>query len=464
MKEIKTVLFLIYHRQQVRNILRNDAFNAFANRPNLRIVILTAKHRVALFQKEFGRENVLVEGIEDIPEPFSFLDRFFRHLSFFYVDTKLVRHNRKRFILAAGGSRFHFFYAMTGITIVGNLQPLRFFLKFLDRQLIRRKDYHQCFDKYCPNLVFLPHVSSRFDRAFIRTARSYGVPSVGMINSWDTIGFAKYPIRGLSDFLLVHNEIIKEEAMTYLDAKPSRVIPVGMPHFDHYVNHPRSSRESFFKKIGLDPNKRLLLFAPFFDTAWQVVSILQDAIVSGELPRDVQILVRQHPTKDMEAGDLKLTPGISVMEKPVTYHEEGEVSYSEIMKEDMEHLADSLYHSDVTFNVASTMSIDAAAFDKPIINVAFDGWEERPFYQSVKQFYEESRVHYVPVMQSGGVRIAHNRDEMITYTKMYLGDPRMDQAGRKKIVEEQCWKLDGKAGQRIFDFLLRSVNLKTHVA
>ncbi len=153
-------------------------------------------------------------------------------------------------------------------------------------------------------------------------------------------------------------------------------------------------------------------------------------------------------------GDLKLKKDISVTEKPITYIESHNVKYSEVEKRDMEHLADTLFHSDVTINTCSTMSIDAAAFDKPVINIVFDGHEKKPYYDSVRQFYDETRIHYVPILKSGGVRLANNKEELIKYINMYLENPDLDREGRKKIIEEQCWKLDGKSGERIFNYLL----------
>jgi CDP-glycerol glycerophosphotransferase (TagB/SpsB family) len=135
----------------------------------------------------------------------------------------------------------------------------------------------------------------------------------------------------------------------------------------------------------------------------------------------------------------------------------GEKKYTEILRKDMDHLADSLYHTEMTISTASTMTIDAAAFDKPSINIAFDGWEEKPFHESVRRFYAPSHAHYQPIVKSAGVRIAYSFDELIKYIHMYLEDPSIDKEGRARIVREQCYKLDGKSGERIANFILESL-------
>lgn len=453
---MKTVFLPIYRRQQARNVLRNAAFRNFASQADVRIVIFTAHEKVEQYREEFSNnfDTVIVEGTDIVPEPLSLLDRFFYHLSYFYVDTKMVRHNRARFILHEQKRPIKYAVSLAGITIIGRLGFLRRAFKKLDMLLIKPSYYGEFFDAYHPDVVFVPHLASKIDRMFIRNARRRRIPSIGLVNSWDTITMSKFPIRLLPDILLVHNFIIKQEAVRYLDMPESSTQVIGMPHFDHYVQGARSPREVFFRRIGLDPHKRLILLAPFFTTAWQIADIIQKAILSGELPDNAQLLIREHPAKEMDKGDLVIDRRVTVIEKPVSVMEYKGVQYNEVLKNDMNHLADTLYYSDVTINTCSTMSIDAAAFNKPIINIAFDGYEQPPFYESVLQFYDETRIHYLPILKSGGVRLAHDKDELIQLINRYLSDPHLDSTGRERIVREQCYKLDGKSGERMFDAIL----------
>ncbi|PIT90998.1 hypothetical protein COU17_02775 [Candidatus Kaiserbacteria bacterium CG10_big_fil_rev_8_21_14_0_10_49_17] len=446
---MKTIFLPIYYRQQARNVLRNAAFSKWVATGKVRVIIFTASEKCQQYREEFSGPHVRIEPLKDIPDPYSFLDKLFRHLSYFYVDTKLVRHNRARFILHGDKKVLKYYWSLLGITVFGNVRPLRRFLKWCDKRFVGAPYYGEYFEKYHPDVVFVPHLASKIDRMFIRHAHKRNIPTVGMINSWDTIGFSKFPIRVLPTTLLVHNYLIKKEAERFLDMLEEHMTVIGIPHFDHYATA-RSEREIFFKRIGLDPNKRLILFAPFFDTAWQIAAIMQDAIVAGHLPADVQILIRQHPTKDMDMGELKLIDGITVTEKPVSECSGDTKTYTEVLKGDMEHLADTLHFADVSVNTCSTMTIDAAAFDTPIVNIAFDGWENPPFYESVLQFYDESRVHYQPILKSGGVRLAYSPEELIDHLNTYLKDPSLEREGRKRIVAEQCVWLDGRSGERMF--------------
>jgi hypothetical protein len=40
-------------------------------------------------------------------------------------------------------------------------------------------------------------------------------------------------------------------------------------------------------------------------------------------------------------------------------------------------------------------------------------------------------------------------EELLKYINMYLENPSLDKEGRKRIINEQCYKLDGRSGERI---------------
>ncbi|MDB6036889.1 MAG: hypothetical protein JWM99_730, partial [Verrucomicrobiales bacterium] len=72
--------------------------------------------------------------------------------------------------------------------------------------------------------------------------------------------------------------------------------------------------------------------------------------------------------------------------------------------------------------------------------------------QSCLRYYDYE--HYKRVVQTGGFKISRSIDELVQHIQEYLDNPKLDAAGRARIRQEQCWKLDGRAGCRIAEFLL----------
>lgn len=448
---MKTIFIPIQNRQQARNVLRTDIFNFLASSGN-RIIFFSPDYMIGEYREEFKNVNVIFEGVKEPLKYFSKIDSFFGRISLFYIDSPTGRFLRKQWLLLEKRAPARYFFSMFLSLLIGNIKFLRLIARFLDFKLVDDNSVSGFFEKHKPDLIYSPNIISDMDRAFLREAKKRKTKTVGMINAWDNITLAKYPFRILPDKLIAYNETIKNEAIKYLDIKEKDIFVSGWPHFDFYVNSKRSPREEFCKKLGIDQKKRIILFASIGSTLnpteWQVLEMLDMAIADKKLPDDVVIIFRQHPTEKTKMENVKIGKNV-VIDDSKTIIEGGGKVYSEILKSDMDHLANSLYHSAVTINTCSTMSIDASAFDKPIVNIAFDGYEKKLFHQSVRRFYKPSHAHYQPIMKTGGVRIAYNIDELVKYINMYLENPSLDKEGRKRIVDEQCYKLDGRSGERI---------------
>src|SRR3989338_3312607 len=53
----------------------------------------------------------------------------------------------------------------------------------------------------------------------------------------------------------------------------------------------------------------------------------------------------------------------------------------------MDIFMNSLYHSDMVINTASTLTIDAVAMNKPVVLIKFDGYKKRPLHTSAVRWY-----------------------------------------------------------------------------
>ena len=103
------------------------------------------------------------------------------------------------------------------------------------------------------------------------------------------------------------------------------------------------------------------------------------------------------------------------------------------------------------------MSIDASMFNKPVINIDFEVGGKKPMIKSPTHFYK--MTHYINALKIGAVKLVNNKREMIVWINKYLENPELDGDNRKKLVEEQCYVLDGKAGKRTADLIISNLDL-----
>jgi CDP-glycerol glycerophosphotransferase (TagB/SpsB family) len=121
-----------------------------------------------------------------------------------------------------------------------------------------------------------------------------------------------------------------------------------------------------------------------------------------------------------------------------------------------QHLMDTMRHSDVVVNVASTLAIEAAIFDTPVVNVSFDGETPSEWARSARRYYRFT--HYVNITRQQAVRVAEQPSDLVKFVAQYLDDPSLDREGRQRMVLEQCQFIDGRAAERVSGFIVDELN------
>ncbi|HEU5303245.1 MAG TPA: hypothetical protein VFU40_01265, partial [Gemmatimonadales bacterium] len=232
----------------------------------------------------------------------------------------------------------------------------------------------------------------------------------------------------------------------------------GVAHFDIYARLERQlSRAAVCRRLGLDAARSILVFgtvSPFlFRFNLEVAELLAKAVADGRIAPPSQLVVRLHPQSisGIYADDLGAYralqaryPGVVALDLPRVI--DSGLQWA-LPDDEMVWLASLLRRADVSLTVASTLAIDAALCDTPVIGVAFDGLRRLPYAGSIRRAYDYT--HYKPLVDTGGLRLAENEEQMIALVNRYLEDRDLDREGRAAIVREQVWKVDGRSGERV---------------
>ena len=453
---MKTIFITICRGSIARNILQTDVFKIL-KKAGLRIVLLTPAYQDKRFLEEFKDNNVIVEPL--IEPRLSSIEKKFSivHKGLIYSRTIDFRW---RYGLYSPKETTFFHYISKKIVFkpLSHLSFLREVARWLDAKFFPGKLHSRLFKKYHPSLVFATSISGEGDAAVLKEAKNYKIPTVAMAKSWDN--FCKNSFRVKADKLVVWSDFMKEQAIKYQNYKPRDIYIAGIPQFDYYRNLGEiESREKFFQKIGADLRKSLILFGSegrFIPADPEIVEILTSFISKKLLKKPCQILIRSHiGYKD----DIKRFERF--LEKPGVILDRW-VQPSSVFKdhwdysqEQMRHFANSLYHCDLLIASASTLTIDGAAFDKPIINICFDGFQKKPYTQSIARLYDTD--YYKEVAETRAAWQVKSQSELLGAINSYLIDSSIRAKEREELRQRFCYKIDGKSGQRIAEYLLKQI-------
>ena len=386
----KTIFITSFHILISRNILASKILPLLVEARKTRVVILCPRSKADYFKKEFGSENIIIEPVK---VKLSLFELFLRSLSLAAIATASLKIKRVTEMKGSG--------VVSSKILSGAIGG--FLVKILNPCLTPRKPFQEILKKYRPAVVFSTDIMNEADVRIIYAAKRQSIPVVGMVRSWDNLT-AKGRIRALPDLLLVNNNVVKDEAVSIHGLSPTMIEVVGIPHYDNYLKSSKLSKVEFFNKIGVAVGKKIALFIPVGDRYLKNNTVDKTVLLllRGLLQADWEVLVRLPPADRVEEIERNGLPkGITVYRPGGNF---GAVKNTELSKEDDDVLIATLAYADLVVTGPSTIAIDAAIFDKPIVLVGFDGSENRPYLESVRRYYDYN--HWRPVIQSGGAPLA----------------------------------------------------------
>ncbi|MEA4811365.1 MAG: hypothetical protein VB108_02195 [Anaerolineaceae bacterium] len=325
--------------------------------------------------------------------------------------------------------------------------------------------YSDLFAKYHPDLVVSSTYGWRNDKYLLREAKKHHVKAGTVIVGWDNPSSYGLPSAPL-DFAICWSEIQKRELVEGSDWEPEKIKIGGIPSYDGYYSREwLIPQEAYYKLHGLDPKRKLIAYACSFVTFspnLQNVVALANAVNSGKLKTPAQLLVRLHPNHFLadplytrereEILDLaSKMPFIHVVEPVALGGNLGNYS-----GEDMEEKTSMMAHADVFTTVYSTMCVECAIHDKPILSVCMDtpgGWNKAHKFSLALSEIGKWPTHSRFINSKAG-RVVFDGEKLIDTLNLYLSDPSLDCAEREKFVQNEITFIDGNASKHTASHIL----------
>lgn len=299
--------------------------------------------------------------------------------------------------------------------------------------------------------------------SIVASAKRLSIPTIAYITSWDNIT-TKTGLVFRYDGYIVWSEQMKRELQEFFPAARTRPIyVVGAPQYDIFKQEQYlQTREEFFRSNNLEPARALVVYClgspNIIREDYGALQFLERVYGGKDLP-NIQVIVRPHPgffeNSYTELDKIrKRFPGV-LIQSPHRHWQKAAFQGQESIVE----WVNTLRHADVVINLASTISVDAAVCDKPVVNLDFDPEPGMPNQELVKDI-NHNWNHFKPVTESGGVWMAGSMEEVVTAVKTYLECPELHRDERQWIVRYVCEKVDGLAGKRMADAIADILNGK----
>lgn len=471
------VLLGLEHGFEARYLLRTHVLSTLAS--GARLILLVPNADEEYMRREFESPDVAVEALD-----LAALERFTATSRMHRLCTEI------RSVTLGGNSGIETVddklrFLLDRQPVLRRLATRRLVSLLRRSRAVRRRlvawecrrlvvDAHRhVFERYRPDLVVVPGPGFMLaDTYLLREARRRGVRTVAVVASWDNT-----TSRGLAgavaDRYVAWTETMRRELEDNHDVPRDRIFVAGIAHFDVYHRESSWSREKLFEHLGLRHDRRLILFGASSLEGFpnvDVVEILHDAIRHNRLVEPSQVVVRVHPIalRGRGRGVEKLERELTLLRQIGSENEHVHINVPvvrstrlrvDLAPEETDLLTALMRHSDVVVNVFSTLNLEAALCDRPIVNVGFNGFAElvkNPYLSATKA---RDRTHNRRILAYGATRVAERPDDLIDFVNQYLREPGLDAPGRQRLIETECGPLDGESGRRIGAHLLRLVGV-----
>ena len=369
------------------------------------------KHSGSVWLQETSRRRGFSWGIIDTwrRDPWFLVARWLRRTGD-YVSYLLMGNERAPLFAARAADRTpkaaRVLVRLPLLSTRRGLRVLSRVLSALDAAVPTSRRTAAYFRQRAPDAVLLMPVlmPGSTDSAYVRAAADAGTPSVVCVPSWDNLT-SKQRVRVVPSALFVWNDVQRREAQELHGIPAERVVVTGAQTFDHWFEWKARSRPAFCERVGLDPQRRYLLYAggalyPGTITEAEFCRRWIESLRAAEDPalRDVNVLVRPHPRRlsDWEQVDFDALEGVAVWPReplfPVGGQAEADADYY-----------DSIFHSDAVVGINTSAMIEAAIVGRSVFTVLAP-----EFHSSQRGTYH---FDYVLERAGGFVRTADSLEE-----------------------------------------------------
>lgn len=309
-----------------------------------------------------------------------------------------------------------------------------------------------------PTLILTTTFVVDIEWPLIFVAKGMKLPIYTHVLSFDNITSRGYlPISRFNRYF-VWNKKMKDELIYYYNINENIIDITGTPQFDFHTNTAFIlGRADALELLNLSPNFKFILYcANHVLISPNEPDLLDDIITyfceDDELKK-YKILLRLHPMDDYSRWDQLLKKYTEKIQLSIPWEHpvESKNAIGIVTNGDMVIFVNQLKHAEIILNIASTITIDSAVVNTPVICIGFHTRNSRESKCYLDYHYS---VHYSPIMNTGCVPLAKSLKELHELVKDVISEPSEYNPGLANIKDFFIGNINESAKDLILKSLL----------
>ena len=346
--------------------------------------------------------------------------------------------------------------------IAGIIRKNKFLLKrfkAFENKLLNDLHAENILKKHRPDMVISTRPMAPQEYFILSAAERLNIKKVFYILSWDNItSKGAFPVLG--DHYLTWGQIMNEELAEYYNVKKENIFTTGVTHFDiHHQVKTNPDLKKWMEPLGLNVQKPYIFFtlssSYYCPDEIEIIEWLAKNIESGSYGKDMQLVLRPHMHNFKEGlSDETWKNRLMSLQSAkvgIDFPDMNNSLLTWFMKQDdMYKLSNLLNGASINLNSGSTIALEAAMLDKPVILPLFET-HELPGWLSVKRL--KNYIHLKKLIDLNGVEVVDSFDALDNAIKKYINNPDLGSKERAHAVIQECFKNDGRSTERFVDHI-----------
>lgn len=458
MKQKYKIVYLISHGHTARGAFQTGLLTKL-NEAGIEVVIIAKKGVDNLLKKSVEKQSAIIDLYH--PNVGKWDTQLSILRTFIYQNIKenpalLEKHLRRikddKSSLKRKFINKLYYYVGNGIRKIPFLKKL--YIRF-EKKHLYNVAAEKLLVKHKPDAIISTRPVDTMEIELLNAATKLNIHKIMYILSWDNIT-SKGVFPELADSYFTWGKIMNEELKEYYNVKEEQIYTTGVTHFDVHANVRNNPPKNniWLEDLNLDSKKPYIFFTMsasyYAPNEIDIIEWLSSRIEQNTFGDNMQFIIRPHMINLMEEKSEKNWIDrlrILVSKRVVVDFPKSDNSLLTwyMKNDDMLKLSNLINGASVCLNSGSTIAIEAIAFNKPVILTMFD-IEEWPVWASVKRIRDY--IHLKKFLSYGAVDVANSLKHMEDLLLEYLNNKNLKEKERKKLLEAECYKVDGLSTDR----------------
>jgi len=285
-----------------------------------------------------------------------------------------------------------------------------------------------------PDIVFnASHIHNSYSLDLLYACKKLKLKTAAFLFSWDNLT-SQGRIIPTYDFYFTWNKKIKQDLLKYYPfLNKEHVYVTGSPQFDfHFMEEFIYSKDQLYEFLQIPLDKKIILYstgmAYYTPKEHIIVKELHERL--KKIDTNLQLVVRIY-AKDDNTEYYTLRDSDYSLKVPDHYWE---LNHLTPTMKDIKLFTSLVKYASIGINVASTVSLDLAIHNVPVLNIAFNPPNIDVYPNDYKKIYDFD--HYKPIVTSGAVSLVHDLNDFEEQVRTYISNPQKDEIARKKLMHD----------------------------